>query len=440
MLAPRLALRILIGSILIVVASSLGASEWPQFRGPDGQGHSSAKNIPTTWSETENIAWRTEIPGKGWSSPVIAGDQIWVTYAIDSPLTDEQKAEKLKINTGNQPLQVVGKVSMHAVCIDRQSGKLLHDIEVLVHHDPQWTHALNSFASPTPVLNDGKLYCNFGSHGSACLDTQTLKVVWTNNDLVVFHENGPGSSPVLWKDRLIVHCDGSDVQYIAALDAKTGKLAWKTPRSGAMHADPQLKKAYGTPLVMEIGGQAVVVSPAADWLYGYDPADGKELWKVAYGGLGFSIVPRPVAGDGLVYMSTTFMQAELLAVKVAPPTAQPEIVWRHKKGVPKMPSPLLVGNELYLVSDEGVISCLDAKTGDQLWSKRLGGNFCSSPLYVDGRIYVGNRDGATFVIQPGRKYELLATNQLDGTIMASPAALDGALFIRTEKALYRIGK
>ncbi|HTN75406.1 MAG TPA: PQQ-binding-like beta-propeller repeat protein, partial [Pirellulaceae bacterium] len=414
------------------------AAEWPQFRGPDGQGHSAAKQIPLEWSETKNVAWKTELPGKGWSSPVIAGEQIWMTYAIETPLTEEQKKDKLKGNTGNQPLQLAGSVSMHAVCVDRATGKLLHDVEVLVETNPQWVHALNSFASPTPVIADGKLFCYFGSHGTACLDMATQKVLWTNRELVIVHENGPGSSPVLWKNRLIVHCDGSDVQYIAALDTETGKLAWKTPRSGEMRSDPQLKKAYGTPILVPVNGQEVVVSPASDWLYGYDPETGRELWKVNYGVLGFSIVPRPVAGNGLVYMSTTFMQSELLAVKLDGSSANPEIAWRYKKGVPQMPSPLLVGDELYMVSDKGVGTCLDAKTGELLWSERLGGNFCSSPLFVDGRIYVSNREGATFVIKPGRKFELLATNQLDGQIMASPAVVDGALFIRTEKALYRI--
>lgn len=416
------------------------AADWPQFRGPTGQGISEAKQIPTAWSETENIAWKTAIPGKGWSSPVIAGEQIWLTYAIDTPATEEQKQEKLKANTGNQPLQVAGTVVMHAACVDLKTGKLLHDVELLTEKNPQWTHALNSFASPTPVLADGKLYCYFGAHGTACLDIKTQRVLWTNRELIINHENGPGSSPVLWQDRLIVHCDGSDVQYIAALDTNTGKLAWKTERTGEMNANPQLKKAYGTPLILPINGADVVVSPAADWLYGYDPATGKELWKINYGVLGFSIVPRPVAGHGHIYMSTTFMQSELLAIKLDGSSANPEISWRYKKGVPQMPSPLLVGNELYMVSDKGVATCLDAKSGELVWSERLGGNFSSSPLLVDGRIYVSNREGATYVFAPDREYKLLATNQLDGQIMASLAAVDGALIIRTDKALYKIGK
>jgi outer membrane protein assembly factor BamB len=205
-----------------------------------------------------------------------------------------------------------------------------------------------------------------------------------------------------------------------------------------MNSNAQLKKAYGTPIVMKVGGRDAVISPAADWMYAYDPQTGAELWKVHYGVLGFSIVPRPVAGNGMVYMSTSFMQSEMLAMKVDDTSANPSIAWRNKKSVPKMSSPLLVGEELYMVSDNGVATCLDANTGEAVWSERLGGNFSSSPLFADGRIYVSNREGETFVLAPGREYKLLATNKLDGTIMASPAAIDNALFIRTDKALYRI--
>ncbi|HEX5102890.1 MAG TPA: PQQ-binding-like beta-propeller repeat protein, partial [Pirellulaceae bacterium] len=290
-------------------------AEWPQFRGPGGQGHAVAERLPTTWSETENVAWKCPLPGKGWSSPVIAGNQIWMTTAVESPISDEEKARRLKETTNTQPLVVSGSLSLRALCVDRTSGKLLHDVELLVEPRPQPTHAMNSFASPTPVIEDGKLYCHFGAYGTACLDTATQKVVWSNRETVINHENGPGSSPILAGDVLIFHCDGSDQQYVAALDKQTGKLAWRTDRSGEMNAEPQLKKSYGTPLVVEIGGQPQVVSPGADWLYAYEPQSGRELWKVPYEKLGFSIAPRPVAGHGMIFMSTAFMQPEILAVK-----------------------------------------------------------------------------------------------------------------------------
>jgi sugar lactone lactonase YvrE/outer membrane protein assembly factor BamB/enterochelin esterase-like enzyme len=438
---PAARLVLLSAALGIAVCDRATAVEWPQWRGPDGQGHAAAvHDLPVTWSETENIAWKTPLVGRAWSSPVIDGNQVWMTNAIESVASEAEKKKWQEANTGKQPLNISGPVSLHALCVDRDSGKLLHDIELIVADNPQPIHSLNSFASPSPVLAAGRLYCHFGDFGTACVDTRAAKVVWTNRDQRLNHENGPGSTPLLWKDKLIFHCDGSDTQSIVALEAATGAVAWKTPRSGELRSDPQLKKAYGTPLVLSLGGRDVLLSPAADWLYGYDPATGKELWKMSYGVLGFSIVPRPVTAHGLLYLSTSFMQPELLAVKLGDAAAAPSIAWREKKGAPNMSSPLVVGDELYMVSDKGVATCLDAKTGVPVWSERLGGNFSSSPLLADGRIYVGNRDGATFVIKPGRTFALEATNQLEGQIMATPAAVDRAIYLRTDKAVYRIEK
>jgi outer membrane protein assembly factor BamB len=424
--------------LLMVFASPALAAEaeWPQFRGPDGQGHSSAQGLPNSWNEHENIVWKAAIPGRGWSSPVIAGNDIWLTTAVESPISEAEKAERLKGTTNNQPLTLAGKLSLRAICVDKRSGQVTADVELLTEERPQPTHSMNSFASPTPVLADGKLYAHFGTHGTACLDTATRKVLWTNRELSINHENGAGSSPVLWQDRLIAHCDGSDAQYIAALDTATGRIAWKTERSGKMNDEPQLKKAYGTPIVMEVGGQTTVVSPAADWLYGYEPATGRELWKVPYGMLGFSIVPRPVAGHGFVYMSTSFMQPQMLAVKLDGP--QPEIAWRFAKQMPNMCSPLLVGDELYTVSDKGIATCLDAHTGEVHWTERLPGNYAASPLAADGKIFIASRDGETTVLAPGPKFQKLGTGKLDSPILASPAAVGQALYIRTEKSLYRV--
>jgi outer membrane protein assembly factor BamB len=332
-------------------------------------------------------------------------------------------------------------VSLHAVCVSRETGKILHDIEVPTQQDPQWVHRLNSYASPTPILDGGRLYCHFGDYGTVCVDTETPEVVWTNRDHRIMHENGPGSTPVLHGNHLIFHCDGSDVQYIAALDKSTGKTAWKTERTGKMNNNPQLKKAYATPLIVEIDGKPQVVSPAADWLYSYDPQTGRELWKINYGVLGFSNVPRPVTGHGMVYICTSFMRSELLAIRVdgKGETKEPHIAWRFTRGAPQMPSPLLVGDELYMIADQGgLFTCLDAKTGDVHYRERLDGSHSSSPMFADGRIYIGSREGVTAVLEPGKTFKLLAENKLDGTIMASPAAVESAIYIRTDKALYRI--
>jgi outer membrane protein assembly factor BamB len=432
--------RLLTACVLLFLAAPASAEIWPQWRGPAGDGHApEAHNLPRSWSETENVVWKTAIPGKGWSSPVVDGTRIWLTTALESELSEEERQRRLESIPNGGTLELSGPVSLRAVCLDFESGRVLHDLELFRVDEPQPIHKLNSYASPSPLLADGRLFCHFGDFGTAAIDAATGELIWANRLLRLNHENGPGSTPVLWRDKLIVHCDGSDVQFIAALDAATGELAWKTPRSGELRDDPQLKKAYGTPLVVAIDGRDVVISPAADWVYAYSPADGRELWKVNYGTLGFSIVPRPVLAGDLVFLSTSFMQPELLALKLAGAESPPEILWREKRGVPTMPSPLVVGDEIYMVSEKGVASCLDVASGDNRWTQRLGGNFSSSPLFADGVIYLSNRDGETFVLQPGRDFTLKATNQLEGSIMASPVAIGSSLLLRTEHAVYRIG-
>jgi hypothetical protein len=423
--------------IALFVCPIAPGAEWPEWRGPGGQGHAQATGLPVSWSETAAVTWKTELPGRGWSSPVIEGNQVWMTTAIETPASPEDAARRLKSNTGSQPVTLLEKVELRAICVDRKTGQLTHDVLVFTEREPQWVHKLNSYASPTPVIEDGRLYCHFGAFGTACLDTRDGRILWTTNDLRVMHENGPGSSPILWKNLVIFHLDGSDRQFIAALEKTTGRLAWKTDRSGAMNDNPQLRKSYGTPTVIESGGKPLLISPAADWLYAYDPATGRELWKVPYGRTGFSISPRPVAGHGMIFMSTAFMKPEILAVKYEG-VSTPEIAWRYGKGAPNIPSPLLIGDELYFVSDGGFLTCLDAKTGAEHYRERLGGDYNSSPLFADGRIYITSREGLTTVIKPGRTFEALAKNQLPEQVFATPAAVDGSLFLRTAAALYRI--
>lgn len=428
--------RLLLTAALAIVSTSLSAAEWPEWRGPGGQGHAQATGLPASWSETNNVTWKTELPGRAWSSPVIEGKNIWLTTAIETLAKKEDADRRLKANTGNQPLTVLEKVEFRALCVDRDTGKLTQNILLLIAREPQWVHALNSYASATPVIEDGKLYCHFGAMGNACLDTRTSKVLWTDTSLVVQHENGPGSTPVLWKNLMLFHLDGSDQQFIAALDKRTGKLAWKTPRSGDMNKDPQLRKSYGTPLILTVNGKEQIISPASDWIYSYDD-NGKELWRVNYGMLGFSLTPRPVVGHGMIFMSTGFMKPQMLALRYQG-LEKPEIAWRSEKGAPTMPSPLLVGEELYFANDGGIFTCLDAKTGAEHYRERIGGNYSSSPTFADGKIYVHNREGLTTVIKPGKQFEVLEKNQLPGKIFASLAAVDRALFLRTDTALYRI--
>jgi hypothetical protein len=431
--APLLVLVICIASV------SNAGDTWPEWRGEDGQGRSTAIDIPIRWSESKNIDWRTEIPGHGWSTPVIADGKVWVTTATDTRATKEEIARRRKETTNSQPLIFSSHASFLAVCVDLESGDILKNIEVLAEDDPQFIQIDNSYATPTPILEGDRLYCHFGSSGMAAVDTKTAKVLWTYTDLVVQHENGPGSSPILWNDLLIVHCDGIDVQYIIAIDKNDGSLAWKTARTGELNANPQLRKSYATSLVVSVDGQDQIVSPAADWLYGYEPRSGKELWKLHYGQLGFSNSPRPIAGHGMVYVCTGFMKSQLLAVKPGTADQPAKVEWKYTKQVPAVSSPVLAGDEIYFGSDKGIATCLNAKTGAENWTERIGTSIWAAPIFVDGRLYFFDKKGSTTVVQPGTVFEKLAMNQLPGKNQAGAAAVDGALLVRTQQALYRIG-
>jgi outer membrane protein assembly factor BamB len=412
-------------------------AHWPQWRGPSAQGIATATQIPTQWSDTTNIRWKVKTIGRGYSSPVITGNQIWLTTAIETAASAEAAALRLKSNTGDQPLTLLDQAELKALCYERDSGKLLHEVSLLTVKDPQWVHKLNSYASPTPFLEGSKLYCHFGSYGTICLDIGTQKIDWVNTELSVMHENGPGGSPVVIENCVVFHMDGSDKQFIVALDKTTGKVAWKTDRSGEMHANPQLKKSYGTPVIVTINGKEQIVSAASNWLYSYNPSNGSELWKVPYGQLGFSLTPRPVVGNGHIYCVTGFGKGQILAIKYAD-VPSPEVSWRFARGTPTMPSPLLVDRHLYFISDNGVFTCLDAMTGEEKYRERLSGNFSSSLWYAAGKLFISNREGITYVLQPGDTFSLLAKNELPDAIFATPAAVGNSIYLRTEEHLYCI--
>lgn len=432
----RLCVCVIVVCSLSVRPASAG-DVFPEWRGAGGQGIADASGLPVTWGEEENVAWKATIRGRGWSTPVIADGKVWVTTATDVPASKADAKRRRASSTNGQPQRISQSATMYAVGLDLNTGKVLCEQELMTLRDPQMIHIDNSYATPTPIIDGRFLYCHFGACGMVCLDTSTSEVVWTNQQLEVALENGPGSSPVLWNDRLIVHCDGIDRQYITALSKDTGKELWKTPRSGELRENPQMRKSYATPLIVDVDGQPQVISPAADWVYGYDPRDGRELWRLGYGQLGFSNAARPVAGHGLVYVSTGYMKPVLLAIR--PGTAdgrEPEVAWKFTKQVPAVSSPLLYGDELYMVSDKGITSCLDARTGELVWKERIGAHFWASPVLADGRLHFFDRDSTATVIAPGRTFEKLAVNQLSGEQLATAAAVDGSLLIRTEEALY----
>ena len=409
---PPLLSRRALGSWLIAATAGpaapdlLPAGDWPEFRGPSGQGYSDDTGLPLTWSESENIAWKTPLPGRGWSSPVIAGNQVWLTASHER-----------------------GR-SLRAICLDAGTGQVRHDVEVFRFTQPPPIHKKNSYASPTPIIGDERVYVHFGTLGTAAL-TRDGEVAWKNRQLRYQHGHGPGGSPALSEDLLIVNCDGTDVQYVAALEKTTGRIRWQTRR-------PSARMAFSTPLVIGAGGSRQVISSGGDRAVSYDLESGEELWWIRYDG--FSGVPRPVFGQGLVYLTSGFYNPTIFAVRAdgRGDVTSSHIAWRSSRGAPLTPSPLLVEEELYFVSDRGVATCLNAKTGRQHWQARLRGAFAASPVYADGRIYFLNESGETTVIAAGREFNELARNQLGGRTLASMAVSGAAFFLRTESHLYRI--
>lgn len=402
--------------LVALSAPGLGA-EWPDFRGPLGNGHATDADLPLVWSESENVSWKVALPGRGFSSPVVFGDQIWLTTALE----DER--------------------SLRALAIDRDTGATLHDVELFRPNAWQASHIDNSYASPSPVIEEGRVYVHFGTYGTAALSTVDGSVLWRSQELQLDHEVGPGSSPILFEDLLIVNCDGYDARFVVALDKHTGELRWKTPRSVALPGKKGTHlKAFSTPLVVHHGGRPQLISPGAGQVSAYDPRSGKEIWRVRYEG--YSIVPRPVAGLGMVFVDTGYVKPHLLAIRLGGrgDVTDTHVEWRYHWQVPANPSPLLIGDRLYMVSDWGNASWLDARKGVDLWRQRLRGSYSASPIYALGRIYNFSREGKSVVLEAGDTYKELAVNQLEGTIRASPAVTDGAFIIRTVTHLYRIEK
>lgn len=432
--------------VFFVVMSSVGASAnpWPQFRGPNGQGViTDAKNLPTTWSETDNLIWKADIPGRGWSSPVFSGPTIWMTTAVETMMSEEdaKKARETKLegNPVAKEMNLFESVQLMAIGVNGDTGKVEHEVELFKVTDLEAIHSRNSFASPSPVLDGDLLYCHFGELGTACVDTKTDKVIWKAK-LPSSHAVGPGSSPVVHDDIYIVPCDGTDQQYVIGLNKLTGEQVWKTKRPDMAGDNGDLHKAFSTPLVVKVGTRDQVICPGAQWVVAYDPRDGYEIWRVRYGN-GFSNVPRPVAGNGMVYICTGFMNPQIWAIDLSGQgdVSDTHVKFKISKQVPNTPSPLLVDDHLYFISDQGVATCVNAITSKQYWTKRIPGNFSASPLYADGKIYFSNHEGSTTVIQPGDSYEEIAVNTLEGQLMASPAVFDNSLLLRSQNHLYRIG-
>ncbi|MDV6028857.1 MAG: PQQ-binding-like beta-propeller repeat protein [Phycisphaera sp. RhM] len=395
------------------------AKDWTEFRGPGGQGHSAAADLPLTWSETEHIAWKVPIEGDGWSSPVVADGRIYLTTA--TPIDDD--ADKAR--------------SLRALCIQADDGQVRWNKEIFIQSgDGVQMHKKNSHASATPVLGNDRLYVHFGPSGTACLTTDG-EVVWKTEELNFKPVHGNGGSPALDGDTLIVTCDGGDQQFVAGLDTATGDVKWKTDR----RAEVKKGFSFSTPTLIEVDGRTQAICAGSGAVVAYDPETGAEIWSVDYDE-GYSVVPRPVYACGLVFVSSGYDSASLYAIDPSGrgDVTQSHVRWTIDRGVPKTPSMLAVGDELYFVDDGGVASCVDARTGELHWKERLGGKYSASPFYGAGRIYFQSETGTTTVIAPGKKYNELAVNELGDSdrTFASFAVIDDAILLRSETHLYRI--
>jgi outer membrane protein assembly factor BamB len=417
----------------LAFASQPARADWPEFRGPYGDGHVSAPGdtnllgLPLNWSETDNVKWKTAIPNRGWSTPVVLGNQVWMTAAT------------------------VDGHDFFAICVDADSGNIRFNVPLFHSDNPEPLGngaSMNCYATPSPVIEPGRVYVHFGSFGTACLDTQTGQVLWKRNDLPCRHYRGPSSSLVSCQNLIILTLDGADLQYVVGLDKMTGATVWKTNRSanwndqepGAsqMVKEGDRRKAHGTPLIVDIAGKPEMLSAGAKAAYGYDPLTGRELWRVDYND--YSTAPRPLYQNGVAYFVTGQSKCELIAVKTdgQGDVTDSNILWRLKAHVGKYASPILVGELIYTAADESFVTCIDSATGSVVWTERIGGKYAASPIYADGRLYFFSEDGATTVLKPGRTFMPLATNSLADGFMASPAVSGKSFFLRTRTSLYRV--
>jgi outer membrane protein assembly factor BamB len=409
-------------ALVLAFQSAPAGDTWPEFRGPGGTGHAAATaQPPTAFGESQNLKWKVPFAGKAWSSPVVAGNQVWYTTATELG-TD-----------------------YFAVCLDRETGREIHNLKLFSQAAPTDIRQYNTYASPTPCLSDDgqKIFAHFGTHGTACVETRSGQTLWERKNINVDHYRGPASSPILFDGRLYLIFDGFDRQFVVCLNARNGETLWEKNRdlpyrnSGNEKRDNDFKKGFATASVLTIDGKPQLVAPAAMGTIAYDPATGRELWKVITDGM--NQASRPVVSHGQIYI-TAGHSSTLFAIRASNLSGNvtaTHVAYTKPKIAPTRPSPIVVGDDLYFVNDTGILVCLDARTGKEKWKESLGEKFSSSPIFADGRLILGSEAGTVFVVKPGDSYELLFRTRLDAPIRATPAAVGRDLFIRTYTHLYR---
>ncbi|WP_197441175.1 PQQ-binding-like beta-propeller repeat protein [Thalassoglobus neptunius] len=413
-----------------------------QFRGSNGDGIVHEENVPSTFSETEKLMWKIDLPGKGWSSPVVADGKIWLTTAVEV-VPDEDEREKLLLASGDQPKQfsqkqIAKNLELKVIQIDSESGQVEKVKDLFTIDRPDSIHKTNSYASPTPFIDGDFLYCHFGTYGTVCLNRHDLSTVWQRT-IPVVHSVGPGSSPFICKDLIVLICDGINRQFVIALDKKSGETAWEVDRPKMDASDGEQKKSYNTPVfVTDSQGREQLICMSSQWIVSYVPETGEEIWRVRHG-KGFSVVPRPVVQNDIIFISTGFMKAELWAIKIdgSGDVTDSHVVWKESRNIPTKPSPIVVNENIFVVNDTGIATCFDSETGETIWRERIGGNFSASPVLVDQKLFLASQEGVVTILDSKNDFNVIAENQLSGQIMASPIVFEDSLVIRTDSSLYR---
>jgi outer membrane protein assembly factor BamB len=424
--------RLVIAAFVFVATFAARAENWPRFRGANGQGHSAETGLPIHWSATSNILWKSPIPGEGWSSPIVWDDKVFLTSVTD---------------TGTK---------CHVLCVDAKNGKAVWDQHVF-DQQPRRKEGKNSYATPTPTTDGKQVYAVFGD-GSVVALSMGGKIVWTNREVQFYSRHGLGASPILYDKLLIMSYDGStqvsaagnypqvsdtertgwqipwDKSFIAALDTKTGKRVWTGKRGMS-------RIAHVTSFIANVDGKDQLISGAGDFLGGFDLKSGERIWSIYAQGEG--VTPSPVLGDGMLFASSGFEKTTLRGVKLGGARGDvtpSHIVWEQKKGVPTQSSPIYVKPYLYAITDGGIASCFEPKSGEIVWQDRVGGNFSASPVYADGKIYFLSEAGETTVIEAGPRFKIVSRNPLGEKCQASLAISNRRLFVRSDKSLFCIAE
>ena len=418
-------ISIIFNLFLVFTLNSFGqdSGNWTHFRGSNMDGYASVEKAPLLWSDSTNIVWRVSVEGTGWSSPVVFEKQVWITSATDD-----------------------GK-EFFTMCYNLEDGNLLDQKTIFTCADPQPIHSTNSYATPTPCIEDGYVYVHYGTFGTACINTHNFEVVWKREDLKCDHMQGPASSPILYKNMLIVHLEGTEDPYVIALNKRTGETIWKSIRPKEIYdtLEPVYRKSYQTPIVINANGRELLISNGSYMCFAHDVNTGEVVWTIKYGY--DSTVSQPLYWNGLVFVNSGWIFLDnkpyFTRQYAVDPTGKGDVTethvkWMYEDEVPQIPTPVIVDGRMYMVHDRGMVTCLDAMTAKVIWKEKLKGNFNSSPIYAGGNIYFINIKGVCTIIKPGDTFQKVAENDINETVKAVPSFVHDKMVLRTDKNLYLI--